>query len=168
MLKDGGRAGIMLPDGFLFGDGVEARLKEELLTKCRLDAVVRMPGGEFTPYAAPKVNLLFFTKGTPTKDVWFYALPLPNGVGKNGFTKTMPLLDEHMDEVRAFFKERKKGPNAWKVGIAEIKAHNWSLDFKNPNGSVVAEHKTQAELLGEIEEKEAKIREILSEIKGHI
>ena len=168
MLKDGGRAGIVLPDGFLFGDGVEARLKEELLTKCRLDVVVRMPGGEFTPYAAPKVNLLFFTKGTSTKDVWFYALPLPKGVGKNGFTKTMPLLDEHMDEVREWFKKRKEGPNSWKVGIGEIKARNWSLDFKNPNAPAAAEHKTPKELLGDIEEREKDILNVLKEMKSSI
>ena len=127
------------------------------------------------PYTlASRVNLLFFTKGTPTKDVWFYALPLPKSVGKNGFTKTMPLLDEHMDEVREWLGSPKPGgggwnqkecPNAWKVGIGEIKARNWSLDFKNPNGSAAAEHKTPKELLGEIEDKESKIDRIIIELK---
>lgn len=164
MLKPGGRAGVVLPDGFLFGDGVAARLKEELLTKCRLDVVVRMPGGEFTPYAAPKVNLLFFTKGEPTKEVWYYALPLPKGVGKNGFTKTMPLRDEHMTELRKWFRERQINENAWKVSIDDIRAHGWSLDYKNPNGPAVVEHKTPKEVLLGIEEKEKQISVLLSEI----
>lgn len=168
MLKDGGRAGLVLPDGFLFGDGVEARLKEELLTKCRLDAIIRMPGGEFTPYAAPKVNLLFFTKGTPTKEVWYYALPLPAGVGKNGFTKTMPLTDAHMAEVRKWFKNKKENEHAWKVSLTDIKAKNWSLDFKNPNALTEAVHKTPKELLVEIEATEQQISEMLEEIKQEV
>ncbi|MEK7619467.1 MAG: class I SAM-dependent DNA methyltransferase [Patescibacteria group bacterium] len=164
MLKPGGRAGIVLPDGFLFGDGVAARLKEELLTKCRLDVIVRMPGGEFTPYAAPKVNLLFFTKGESTKEVWYYAMPLPSGVGKNGFTKTMPLRDEHMVELRKWFGNRTENENAWEVSIDDIRARNWSLDFKNPNSQVTEEHKTPKELLGEIEEKERQILMLLENV----
>lgn len=165
MLKPRGRAGIVLPDGFLFGDGVAARLKEELLTKCRLDCVVRMPGGEFTPYAAPKVNLLFFTKGEPTKEVWYYALPLPDGVGKNGFTKTMPLCDEHMSEVRQWFVDRKENENAWKVSIDEIRAKGWSLDFKNPNNQTAEEHETPSGLLSEIEDTENQINTIIQDIR---
>lgn len=167
MLKPGGRAGIVLPDGFLFGDGVSARLKEELLTKCRLDVVVRMPGGEFTPYAAPKVNLLFFTKGESTKEVWYYALPLPGGVGKNGFTKTMPLRDEHMAELRKWMtaKTRKANDVAWKVNIDDIRTKGWSLDFKNPNGPMAAAHKTSKEILVELESREKQISALLGEIK---
>lgn len=169
MLKPGGRAGIVLPDGFLFGDGVAARLKEELLTKCRLDVVVRMPGGEFTPYAAPKVNLLFFTKGEPTKEVWYYALPLPLGVGKNGFTKTMPLREEHLAELRKWWKKKVKNEHAWKINIDQIKATpNWSLDFKNPNGQATEEHKKPDQLLGVIVETESKLQSILKELKNII
>lgn len=168
MLKPGGRAGIVLPDGFLFGDGVAARLKEELLTKCRLDVVVRMPGGEFTPYAAPKVNLLFFTKGEPTKDVWYYALPLPAGVGKNGFTKTMPLRDEHMADLRKWFGKRKANEHAWKVSIDDIHARNWSLDFKNPNGHAEEDHKTSAEILAQIEVTEKEISKLVGDMKREI
>jgi type I restriction enzyme M protein len=173
MLKKNGRAGIVLPDGFLFGDGVEARIKEELLTKCNLHTIVRMPGGEFTPYAAPKVNLLFFTKGEPTKDVWFYALPLPAGVGKNGFTKTMPLRDEHFAEVRAWWggaerKGRKENAQAWKVSLADIKAHNWSLDCKNPNGPVAAEHKMPKQLLEGIKNRERVIESLLENLREHV
>ena len=111
------------------------------------------------------MNLLFFTKGEPTKEVWYYALPLTAGVGKNGFTKTMPLKDAHMDEVRKWWKRRKEGPNAWKVSIADIKARNWSLDFKNPNGHAAAEHKTPKQLLGEIDGKENQIAGIISDMR---
>lgn len=168
MLKPGGRAGVVLPDGFLFGDGVAARLKEELLTKCRLDVAVRMPGGEFTPYAAPKVNLLFFTKGEPTKEVWFYELPLPKGVGKNGFTKTMPLKDEHMAELREWFGSRKENKNAWKVSIDEIREKGWSLDFKNPLTEQSLTNPDPGKIAEEITEKEEEISRLIKEIKKEL
>jgi type I restriction enzyme M protein len=86
MLKDGGRAAVVLPDGFLFGEGIKSRIKEKLLTECDLHTVLRLPNGVFNPYTGIKTNLLFFTKGRPTRDVWFYEHPYPAGV-KN-YSKT--------------------------------------------------------------------------------
>jgi type I restriction enzyme M protein len=79
LLKDGGRAAVVLPDGFLFGEGVKSRIKEKLLTECNLHTIVRLPNGVFNPYTGIKTNLLFFTKGQPTRDVWFYEHPYPAG-----------------------------------------------------------------------------------------
>ena len=188
MLKPYGRAGIVMPDGFLFGSGAKSRLKEELMQKCNLHTIIRLPGGEFTPYAAPKVNLLFFDKlgrtaeqgGGGTKEVWFYQLPLPEGVGLNGFTKTMPLRDEHLDPVRKWFsspkrsgggldlKNRKEGPNAWKVSMADIKARDYNLDFKNPNSPATPDQLDPKEILEGIAKTEKEIEKILGEIKKEV
>ena len=80
----------------------------------------------------------------------------------------MPLRDEHMDEIRAWWSKRKASDRAWKVGIGEIKARNWSLDSKNPNAPATAEHKTLAQLLGEIQEKEKEMAKVLGEIQKKI
>ncbi len=77
LLKDGGRAAIVLPDGTLFGEGIKTRIKRKLLEECNLHTIVRLPRGVFAPYTTIKTNILFFTKGEPTKDVWFYEHPTP-------------------------------------------------------------------------------------------
>src|SRR6185295_7999094 len=79
-LKPGGRAAVVLPDGTLFGEGVKTRIKEYLLTECDLHTIVRLPKGVFAPYTSIKTNVLFFTKGGPTKEVWYYEHPYPEGV----------------------------------------------------------------------------------------
>jgi type I restriction enzyme M protein len=80
LLKDGGRAAVVLPDGFLFGEGMKTRLKDKLLTDCNLHTIVRLPNGVFSPYTGIKTNLLFFTKGKPTATIWFYEHPYPEGI----------------------------------------------------------------------------------------
>ena len=79
VLKPGGRAGIVLPDGTLFGEGVKTRIKETLLNDCNLHTIVRLPNGVFNPYTGIRTNLLFFTKGQPTTEVWYYEHPYPEG-----------------------------------------------------------------------------------------
>ena len=93
LLKDGGRCGLVLPDGFLFGTGVKAAIKKKLLEECNLHTIVRLPKDVFAPYTNINTNLLFFTKGTPTKGVWYYRLEMPNGY--KHFSKTRPMMDEH-------------------------------------------------------------------------
>ena len=80
LLKDGGKGAIVLPDGSLFGEGVKTRLKEHLLERCNLHTIVRLPNGVFAPYTGINTNLLFFTKGEPTKEVWYFEHPLPDGL----------------------------------------------------------------------------------------
>ena len=79
ILKPGGRAAVVLPDGTLFGEGVKTRIKEQLLAECNLHTIVRLPNGVFAPYTGIKTNLLFFTKGQPTKDDLVLRAPLPAG-----------------------------------------------------------------------------------------
>ena len=86
LLKQGGRAGIVLPDGSLTGDGVKQRVRQKLLEECNLHTIIRLPNSVFQPYATVATNLLFFTKGTPTKEVWYYEHRLPEG--QKAYNKT--------------------------------------------------------------------------------
>src|SRR5690606_29415653 len=75
LLKHNGRAALVLPDGFMFGEDIKTRIKEKLLQDCNLHTIVRLPRSVFAPYTPIKTNLLFFTKGSPTQDIWFYEQP---------------------------------------------------------------------------------------------
>jgi type I restriction enzyme M protein len=131
MLKNGGRAGIVLPDGFLFGEGVKRRIKEKLLEECNLHTIVRLPNGVFNPYTGINTNLLFFTKGEPTKEIWYFEHPLPEGY-KN-YTKTKPIRIKEFDLEKVWWEDRKENQYAWKVTIDKIKARSYNLDIKNPH-----------------------------------
>ncbi|MDA3901840.1 MAG: class I SAM-dependent DNA methyltransferase, partial [Desulfuromusa sp.] len=101
LLKNGGRAAIVLPDGTLFGEGVKTRIKEKLLTECNLHTVVRLPNGVFNPYTGIKTNLLFFTKGEPTKEVWYYEHPYPEGA--KSYNKTKPMRIEEFAPEKSWW-----------------------------------------------------------------
>jgi len=138
LLKDRGRAAVVLPDGFLFGEGIKSRIKEKLLTECNLHTIVRLPNGVFNPYTGIKTNLLFFTKGTPTKQVWFYEHQYPAGV-KN-YSKTRPMRVEEFAVEEAWwgsetdgFAARVENEFAWKVRVEDLQSRNWNLDCKNPH-----------------------------------
>lgn len=148
LLKDGGRAAVVLPDGTLFGDGVKARVKEKLLTDCNLHTVVRLPKGVFNPYTGISTNLLFFTKGQPTKDIWYYEHQYP--VGYKNYSKTKPIRIEEFEVEKAWWDNRAATEFAWKVSVEDIRANNWNLDVANPN-KVDAEHRDPDELLKEYE-----------------
>jgi type I restriction enzyme M protein len=131
LLKDGGRAALVLPDGTLFGEGVKTRIKEKLLDECNLHTIVRLPNGVFSPYTGIKTNLLFFTKGEKTRDVWYYEHPYPEGV--KSYNKTKPIRIEEFDVEKKWWTKRKESEQAWKVSVEDIKAYNYNLDIKNPN-----------------------------------
>lgn len=174
LLKDGGRAALVLPDGTLFGEGIKTRIKEELLETCNLHTIVRLPNGVFNPYTGIKTNLLFFTKGSPTKDVWFYEHPYPEGV--KSYNKTKPMrVEEFAPEEKWWgkekggFKDRVENEYAWKVSIADIKARNYNLDFKNPHAPEAVSHDPDKllehmnTLRAEIKETREKLASILAE-----
>lgn len=131
ILKDGGRCGMVLPDGTLFGEGVKTRIKEKLLKECNLHTIVRLPNGVFNPYTGIKTNLLFFTKGEKTKDVWFYEHPYP--AGAKSYNKTKPMRIEEFEPEKKWWNKRKENEVTWKVSIKDIKASGYNLDIKNPN-----------------------------------
>lgn len=130
-LKEGGRAAVVLPDGTLFGEGIKTRIKEHLLETCNLHTIVRLPNGVFAPYTGIKTNLLFFTKGTPTKEIWYYEHPYPKGV--RSYNKTKPMKIEEFAPEKAWWNNRVENEHAWRVPVADIKARNYNLDIKNPH-----------------------------------
>ncbi|QDL37922.1 type I restriction-modification system subunit M [Rhodoferax sediminis] len=145
LLKNHGRGALVLPDGTLFGEGVKSRIKEQLLAECNLHTIVRLPNGVFSPYTGIKTNLLFFTKGQPTKEVWYYEHPYPPGV-KN-YNKTKPIRIDEFDAEKAWwgteqdgFATRVENERAWKVGIEQIKAAGYNLDQKNPHAADTVSH----------------------------
>ncbi len=131
ILKDGGRCGMVLPDGTLFGEGVKTRIKEKLLKECNLHTIVRLPNGVFNPYTSIKTNLLFFTKGEKTKDVWFYEHPYPPGY--KSYNKTNPMRIEEFEPEKAWWTKRSESELSWKVTFKDLKAGGYNLDIKNPH-----------------------------------
>ena len=131
LLRDGGRAAIILPDGTLFGEGIKTRIKERLLTECNLHTIVRLPNGVFAPYTPIKTNLLFFTKGKPTTEVWYYEHPYPEGY--KSYSKTKPMRIEEFEPEKAWWTNREENEHAWRVSIANIVAGGYNLDVSNPN-----------------------------------
>lgn len=130
LLKDGGRAGIVLPDGFLFGEGVKTAIKEKLLEEFNLHTIVRMPNGVFSPYTGINTNLMFFEKGKPTEEIWYFEHPYPEGY-KN-YSKTKPIRYEEFELEKHWWNNRVENDYAWRVNIADIKKRNYNLDLKNP------------------------------------
>lgn len=133
LLKDGGRAAVVLPDGSLFGEGIKTRLKEHLLEECNLHTIVRLPNSVFKPYASIGTNLLFFEKGTPTKDIWYWEHWVPEG--QKAYSMTKPIRQEHLQDCVNWWggKERKgreEGSQAWRVSLEEVKARGYNLDFR--------------------------------------
>jgi type I restriction enzyme M protein len=131
LLREGGRGAIVLPDGTLFGEGIKTRIKEKLLTECNLHTIVRLPNGVFNPYTGIKTNLLFFTKGQKTKELWYYEHPYPPGA--KSYNKTKPIRIEEFDAEKAWWSNRVENERAWRVSFEEIAGNNFDLDIKNPH-----------------------------------
>jgi type I restriction enzyme M protein len=130
LLKPGGRAALVLPDGTLFGEGIKSRIKEKLLDECNLHTIVRLPKGVFSPYTSIRTNLLFFTKGEATKHVWFYEHPYPPGA--KSYSKTKPLRITEFSAEKKWWTKRKETEQAWKMSLEDVKARKYNLDMKNP------------------------------------
>jgi len=128
---DTGRAAIILPDGFLFGEGVKTTIKRELLTEFNLHTIIRLPKGVFSPYTGINTNILFFKKGEPTKKVWFFEHPYPEGY--KSYSHSKPLTIEEFDLEKTWWTNRKNNEHAWMISVKEIVARNYNLDFKNPH-----------------------------------
>lgn len=127
LLKDGGRCGLILPDGFMFGDGVKSAIKRKLLEENDLHTIVRLPKDVFAPYTNINTNLLFFNKGRPTKGVWFYRLEMP--MGYKHFSKTRPMRDEHFQPVKDWWENRIESEVSQYILADEIASNNYNLDL---------------------------------------
>ena len=170
LLKHEGRAAVVLPDGFFFGEGMKTRLKEKLLAECNLHTIVRLPNGVFNPYTGIKTNLLFFTKGQPTEHIWYYEHPYPAGV--KSYNKTKPIrFEEFQTEIDWWGKEengfaaRVETEQAWKVAIDEVKARNYNLDIKNPHVGEQISHDPD-ELLRKYARQQEEISNLRNQLKG--
>jgi len=171
LLRDGGHGAIVLPDGTLFGEGIKTRIKQELLEKCNLHTIVRLPNGVFAPYTGIKTNLLFFTKGEPTKEIWYYEHPYPPGV--KSYNKTKPIRIEEFEAERKWWgklgqeRKRKESELAWRVSIADIAARGYNLDVKNPN-VVNDTHRNPAELLAEYQTAQDAVAEVREKLRKEL
>lgn len=169
-LKDGGRAAVVLPDGTLFGEGVKTKIKKLLTEECNLHTIVRLPNGVFAPYTGIKTNILFFTKGKPTENIWYYEHPYPEGV-KN-YNKTKPMkFEEFQTEIDWWgeeadgFAKRVETEQAWQVSINEVIERNFNLDIKNPHIGEVISHDPE-ELLADYSKQQADIQALRDQLKG--
>lgn len=164
-LKDGGRAALVLPDGTLFGEGVKTKIKEQLLTECNLHTIVRLPNGVFSPYTGIKTNLLFFEKGKPTKEVWYYEHPYPPGV--KSYNKTKPINIAEFQVEKKWWKKRKEGEFAWKVSLDKIRDSGFNLDIKNPHVAEI-EHQDPDEMLAAYRKLQEEVAEVRDKLKHEL
>jgi type I restriction enzyme M protein len=181
-LKHGGRCGVVVPNGFLFGDGVSARIKEQLLRNFNLHTIVRLPNGVFAPYTSIPTNLLFFTrpersvaqsKDLTTTEIWFYEHTLPEG--QKNYTKTRPMQFEEFAPLIEWWDapHRIENEHAWKVRVDDVLKYDENknllsvnLDIKNPSRKDDLEHLPPHELADSILTKEKQIAELMDEIKN--
>jgi type I restriction enzyme M protein len=167
ILKTNGRAAMVLPDGSLFGEGVKTRLKEHLMEECNLHTIVRLPNSVFRPYASIGTNLLFFEKGTPTKEIWFYEHRVP--VGQKAYSMTKPIRVEHLAPCVTWWggakrKGRAETEVAWRVTADDVKARGYNLDFKNPN-TLADEHDEPEDLLNKLDDAESHAAALREQLK---
>lgn len=158
-----GRAGVVVPNGTLFAGGVAARIKQELLEEFDLHTIVRLPNGVFAPYTSIPTNILFFSRGGPTRAVWYYEQPLPEG--RKNYTKTQPIQFEEFKPLLTWWSDRQESERAWKVPAAQIAESGYNLDIKNPSAKQDLEHLPPEQLAASIAEKERRIGAIMDEIR---
>jgi type I restriction enzyme M protein len=167
LLKPGGRAAVVLPDGSLFGEGVKSRIKEQLMMECNLHTIVRLPNSVFRPYASIGTNLLFFEKGAPTTETWFYDHRVPDG--QKAYSMTKPIRVADLDPCVTWWGGRSRKGRvgtevAWKVSADEVKERSYNLDIRNPH-VVVEDHEDAQELLRRLDEAEASTAAIRDRLK---
>ncbi len=160
LLKPNGRCAIVLPDGSITGDGVKARIREKLLTDCNVHTIIRLPQTTFFP-ATVSTNLLFFEKGTKTKDIWYYEHKLPEG--QKSYSKKKPIQFNEFQPIIDWWDKRKESDLSWKVNVKDLK--NWDLDIKNPTVEEEEEILSKAEILNKLEVSQIKVADLLNEMK---
>jgi type I restriction enzyme M protein len=157
------RAAMVVPNGTLFGDGVCARIKDELLKEFNVHTIVRLPNGVFNPYTPIPTNLMFFDRSGPTSDVWYYEHPLPSG--RKSYSKTVPLQFEEFGPCIEWWKDRKESEQAWRVPARDLLADSCNLDRRNPHTGQDISHLPPDQLADSIVEKERRIMETLDKIR---
>lgn len=172
--RDGARCGMVVPEGTLFRGGAFAEVKKTLLEEFNLHTIVSLPPGTFAPYSDVKTALIFFERPGPTKEIWYYELPLPEGLKK--FSKGNPIQDEHFDEARHLWKawdayRKGMGPReaclserSWIVPVEEIKKKGYDLSARNPNRRETENLPSPMEIVATLLEREREILSIVEEL----
>ncbi len=170
LLKIGGRAGIVLPDGSLTGDGIKQRVREKLLRDCNLHTIIRLPNSVFQPYASVATNLLFFDKvhhssekGFATQHVWYYEHKMPEGY--KAYNKTRPIQAKEFDPIKEWWNNRQESELCWKVGIDTLVERNFDLDIKNPTKKEEAHEYSSKELMEMLSSSFEKSNLLLQELR---
>lgn len=165
-LKEGGRAAIVLPDGSLTGDGVKQRIRQNFLESCNLHTIIRLPNSVFQPYASVATNLLFFTKGQSTREIWYWEHQLPEGV--KAYSKTKPIRKEEFAGLKAWWGKREESEQVWKVSIDTLKGNGYNLDIKNPHIKDNGQTHNSAELLGMLHQSFMKSDALLQTLRKEL
>lgn len=172
--RDGSRCGMVVPEGTLFRSGAFADVKRDLLEQFNLHTVVSLPPGTFAPYSDVKTALLFFERPGPTAEIWYYELPLPEGLKK--FSKGSPIQDEHFAEARSLWQawdayRKQQGPreaclseHSWIVSVEQVKERGFDLTARNPNRPEGETLPSPVEIVASLLEREREIRSIVEEL----
>jgi type I restriction enzyme M protein len=158
------RAAVVVPNGTLFGDGVCARIKEELLKDFNLHTIVRLPNGVFAPYTGITTNIMFFDRSGTTKEIWYYEQPLPEG--RKNYTKTQSIRLDEFSSCLDWWNNREENERAWRVSASDIATTGYNLDRNNPNEKEGISHLPPQQLVKSILEKEQRIASILRDIQS--
>jgi type I restriction enzyme M protein len=138
------------------------------MEECNLHTIVRLPNSVFRPYASIGTNLLFFEKGTPTKDIWFWEHRVPEG--QKAYSMTRPIRFEHLQGCIDWWggpkrQGREETPLAWRVTSDEVKGRGYNLDIKNPH-TVADDHGDPEELLVTLNAAEAETASLRDQLKA--
>ncbi len=160
-LKAGGRAAIVIKNTFLSNtDNASVSLRKELLSSCNLHAVLDCPQGTFQG-AGVKTVVLFFEKGAPTRDIWFYQLDPGRSLGK-----TNPLNDDDLKEFADLQRTRAEGPKSWLVKVEDLDEETFDLSVKNPNAPEESPLREPEEIIADMLKRDAETAKILEDIRG--
>jgi len=162
-LKPKGRCAVVVPEGVLFRGDAFADVKRDLLESYDVHTIVSLPGGVFQPYSGVKTNVLFFERGRPTRDIWYYEV---QPAGGRRFTKGNPIRDRDLDELRALWVERPATARSWRVPVAEVVARGYDLTAKNPNRPADVARLSPEELVVSALSKEQQIAALLEEMQA--
>jgi type I restriction enzyme M protein len=158
----GGRCGMVVPNGVLFGDGICARIKKELLEEFNLHTIVRLPNGVFAPYTGIPTNLMFFDRSGPTKQIWYYE---NEKRAKGNYSKSKPMQFDELSDCLSWWKTREENKQAWRVPVGDILANNCNLDRRNPQTQDDLEHTPPDQLVESIISNETRLLAILGEVR---
>ncbi len=182
-LKDGGRCGMILPNGApLSSGGMHSKIRKKLLEECNVHTIIQLPTSVFAPYTNYATNILFFEKTGPTKEIWYYKMNIPDRIKQLGilkgkkikdpkFNKTNPIEYEDFEELEKWFNNKEiKNNNAWKVKIDDLDDYN--LEQKNPydkeNKKIFSAHELIDMILKNNDTVTTNLNKIHDIIKEHI